>query len=151
MKIKTLLFVCLFTGIGITKLSAQWPPIIPDGTKSVVWSFTYPWVEVVSCNGYEDVLQGDVTFYETDLFQDGEIIRGINHGNGTLVNEAGDEFRININVKGQLPVDQDGNYQNGSFHYNIVGKNGTIFVGAFSFYEDGSFVIDKAVCPGKKK
>ena len=151
MKTKSILFLILFLGIGLTKLSGQLPPVIPDGTKSVVWTFSYPWVEYVSCNGIEDVLEGIVTFVETDLFKNGEIIRGNNHGYGTLKNADGEEFEIHINVKGQLPVDENGNYMNGSFHYNIVGGNGAIYIGAFSFYDDGAFIIDKAVCPGNKK
>ena len=150
MKTKTLLLICLFMGIGLTRLSAQLPPVIPDGTKSVVWSFTSHWEEYVSCNGVEDVLEGDVTFYETDLFKDGEIIRGVNHGNGTLTNANGDEFEIHVKIKGQLPLDPDGNYMNGTIHYNIVGDNGVLFIGAFSFYDNGDFVTDKAVCPADK-
>ena len=103
-------------------------------------TFTYPWVENISCNGVEDVLEGIVTFVETDLFKNGEIIRGVNHGNGTLTNADGDEFEIHVNIKGQLPIDGDGNYMNGTFHYNIVGGNGTIYIGAFSFNDDGGIL-----------
>ena len=148
MKTKTVFLICLLLGMAITKISAQLPPVIPDGTKSVVWSFDWLWTEYVSCHGVDDVLEGVVTFYETDLFKEGEIKRGINHGNGTLTNADGDEFEIHVNIKGQLPLDELGNYMNGTFHYNIVGENGTLFIGACTFNQWGEFIVDKAVCPG---
>jgi hypothetical protein len=152
MKTKTFLLICLFLGIGMRQLSAQLPPIIPDGTKSIVWTFPWPWVENISCGDYEDVLEGVITFHETDLFKNGVITRGENHGDGTLTNANGDEFEIHINFKGEAPVDAFGNYMNYTFHYNIVGENGAIFVGAASMTQDGVFTIEKAVCPddGKK-
>jgi hypothetical protein len=150
MKTKTFLLICLFSGIATTQLSAQLPPVIPDGTKSVVWTFSGLWEEYISCTGVEDYLSGIVTLVETDLFKNGEIIRGINHGGGILTNENGDEFEIHLNIKGQLPLDPDGNYTNGTYHYNIVGENGTLYIGTCSFYNtEPYFTIDKAICPGK--
>jgi hypothetical protein len=151
MRTKTFLFLCLLIGIVTTRLYGQLPPIIPDGTKSVVWTFTYPWQEQISCNGYEDELNGIITFHETDLFKNGVMTRGENHGEGTLTNENGDEFEIHINFKGQAPVDAYGNYMNYTFHYNIVGENGAIYVGAASQTAAGEFTIEKAVCTGSTK
>jgi hypothetical protein len=152
MKTKTLLFLCLLLGIGLTKLSAQAPPNMPDGTKSVVWTFTYPWEQDISCGSYQDVLSGIITFHETDLFKNGVMTRGENHGDGILTNSNGDEFVIHINFKGHAPYDANYNYLNWTYHNNIVGENGAIFIGAASMTQDGVFTIEKAVCPdnGKK-
>ena len=125
--------------IVLTKLSGQLPPVIPDSTKYIARTFSFPRVENVSCNGFEDVLEGLVSFVETDLFKNGEILRGNNHGYGTLTNADGEEFEIHIDVKGQLPIDENGNYMNGSSHYSIVGGDGAIYIRAFSFYDDGAF------------
>ena len=152
MKTKTFFILCLLLGIGLNQLYAQAPPDMPDGTKSVVWTFTASWPQEISCGSYQDELNGTITFHETDLFKNGVMTRGENHGDGILTNSKGDEFVIHINFKGQAPYDVNYNYMNYTFHYNIVGENGAIFIGAASQSVDGGFTIEKAVCPddGKK-
>ena len=151
MKTKTFLLLCLFLGIGLTQLSAQAPPNMPDGTKSVVWTFTGSWEQVISCGSYQDVLNGIITFHETDLFKNGVMTRGENHGDGILTNSKGDEFVIHINFKGHSPYDVNYNYMNWTYHENIVGENGAIYVGTASMTQDGVFTIEKAVCPDNGK
>ena len=148
MKTKMILSLCLLMGIVTLKGYGQLPPIIPDGTKSIVWSIEFPdWAEYVSCNGVEDILVGDITVYETDLFKNGEIIRGIAHIQGKLTSaRTGEVFGLHEIIKGYLPLNQDGNYTNGSWHFNIVGKEGSHYIGSFSFFEDGTVIMNKAVC-----
>jgi len=148
MKTKMIYVLCLFMGMVASRGFGQLPPIIPDVTKSIVWSIEFPgWAEYVSCNGVEDVLVGDITLYETDLFKNGEIIRGIAHIHGKLVSErTGEVFRLHEIIKGYLPINEDGNYTNGSWHFNIVGEKGTHYIGSFSFSEDGTVTLNKAFC-----
>jgi len=153
MKTKTIIILCLFLGLATPKLFGQLPPVIPDGTKSIVWTLVVPgWEQYVSCDGVDDVLIGDVTFDETDLFKNGEIIRGVAHVFGQLTSiNTGEVFTLHENLKGYLPLDEFGNYTNGTGHFNLVGDYGTHYIGSFSFFEDGTFTTDKAVCPGYKK
>ena len=156
MKTKTFFLICLLLGMAITKISAQLPPVIPDGTKSVVWTFeVFGYEEFIFCNDENeptDVLKGDFTFKEVDHFKNGEMTGAVNHLiEGIFTSEITNEvFKAHENIKGYPPVNEDGNYTNGTWHFNLKGDQGSHYIGFFSFYSDGSWTIDKFVCPGKK-
>lgn len=156
MKTKAFLLICLLTGGGLTQLFAQLPPYIPDGTKSVVWTFeANGYEEYIFCDGTEqpsDILIGDFTFREVDHVKNGKLVGGVNHLiEGTFTSEMSNEvFKAHENIKGYPPVNSDGNYTNGTWHFNLIGDQGSHYIGAFSFYEDGSWTIDKFVCAGNK-
>lgn len=146
MKTKTFFLACLLMGVVSSLCYGQLPPIIPDGTKSIVWTIDYDWYMEVSCKGVDDVLVGNVTIYETDLFKNGNIIRGINHVKGKLTSlRTGEVFNLHENIKGYLPLDDWNNYMNGTFHFNVVGENGTHYIGS-GFFKDGEWKQGKTMC-----
>lgn len=154
MKTKALLLTCILMVFGFARLSAQWPPVIPEGTRSIVWTFPAAWDEIINCNGQEVTIHMDMIFKETDLFQNGELQKGINHviyGEG--VNEStGETFKINLHMKGYPPVTPEGNYTTGISRYNLVGDQGSHYMVSLSFYDQEPwFSVDKFVCLAEDK
>ena len=155
MKSKTIILLFLLLGVAMPRLSAQLPPVLPDDTRSVVWTLEYPgYWEDVYCNGeYVETLTGDIYLKETDHFKDGVMMWGIAHLTGKMTSVNSDEvFTLHETVKGFPPVNEDGNYTNGTWQFNIVGDQGTHYICKFSFFDhEPFFTVDRSVCPGKKK
>ena len=80
MKTKTFFLICLFSGIGLTQLSAQTPPANINGTGALVdtrvfENFGFP----VFCDGiFADLLTGTIVIQEVIIWKNGVWIKG-NH------------------------------------------------------------------------
>ncbi len=92
MKTKTLLLICLFSGIGLALLNAQDYPTGPKNGKNgtVVWDFVIPWmVQIpVICDGLLiDQLSTPfgVTIKVVDHYKNGELIREFSMSNNILL------------------------------------------------------------------
>lgn len=152
MKTKAFLFLSLFSGIGLTQISAQLPPVADD-TRSLVWSDVFKDVTfTVTCDNVNfDILFGDITVKETDLFMDGLIIRGEAQFRGELTSQKnGEVFTLKDASKGWGPLDQFGFFSYGSYRWNMIGDQGTHYLADFSYGPD-YLTIDKLFCPGKSK
>lgn len=122
MKTKTFLLLCLFLGIGLTRLSAQ----NKNSTGSVVTletfdvgAFSEP---VFSTDGVIiDWLNGPITVHYVRHYKDGFWVSEIAHFYGELVSDAtGEVFSINDNYKTrEVGVNGDG-------HYKAKGNKGTV-------------------------
>ncbi len=154
MKTKFFLLIGLIFLLSAGKMSAQWPPIIPDDTRTVVWTFTADWDEIVTCDGQDISIHVDLTFRENDLFQNGEAVRGINHvvDGGGINLLTGETFKVNMHIKGYAPANEEGNYENGMYKFTMVGDQGSRYIASFTFLDhDPYFTIDKMVCPSENK
>jgi hypothetical protein len=152
MKAKAFLLLCLILGIGLTQISAQVPPVT-DGTRSLVWSAVYQdaGFQVTCDNVNFDILVGDITVKETDLFKDGIIIRGEAQFRGELTSQnSGEVFTLRDASKGWGPLDQFGFFSYGSYRWNMIGDKGTHYLADFSYGPD-YLTIEKLTCPGKSK
>jgi hypothetical protein len=147
MKSKTLLLLCLFSGIGLIQLSAQaWPPPPPDnknGTGSVVTLETINGysVPVFSSNGQLiDWLAGDVTAHYVRHYKNGVWLSEIADFYGEVVSVGldfnsgtGEEFSIKDQYKTRdIGLSGDG-------HFSAKGNQGSriILFYHFDFFWSG--------------
>jgi hypothetical protein len=159
MKTKTLLLLCLLSGIGLTQLSAQNGK---NGTGSTsefdVWD-AY-WIPVFSPDGNQiDLLEGWATMHNVFYYKDGvwlwrrqqfsgeAVSVGIDRISGT-----GEVFRIMDTFTGDVTTSG----VSGGGHVNAKGDKGSHYI---IFYEyqynesTGGEIVTfvKAVSPGSKK
>ena len=87
MKTKTFLLFCLFMGMGITQLSAQWWPLPPNGKTGTI-SYSEGWdgyyIPVFIDGVLVDELTGSVNIHNVLLIQNGEPIRITQHMVGEI-------------------------------------------------------------------
>jgi len=148
MKTKTLLILCLLSGIVLTQLSAQKPVV----TKTFVYKdYVQGYWSPVYCTNelgvleLVDVLTGTidshlVVHYKNNQYQwymiqwEGEITSEINH----------EVFKIHESDKIDLP--NTGVY---TYHFNLVGNMGSHYINSGTLnMEDWTIVCNKSVCPG---
>lgn len=154
MKTKTLLFICLFLGFGLTNLSAQFPEIGKSGN----WSFTFifdGFSENVplncDCNTI-DVLVGTVrchTVYHWSNYDgnpyDWDWVR--QQFDGELTSQLTQEvFKVKDILKGEGP------YSAGipaTGHFNVIGDRGTHYIVNYIWDMNGMAFVN-VKCPGDK-
>lgn len=127
MKTKAFLLVCLFLGIGLTRLCGQeWPPPPPDNknnTGSVVTFESFVFGEpVFSSDGQIiDWINGPITAHYIRHYKSGKWISEIAHFYGDLTSDAtGEVFSYDEHYKTrEVGINGDG-------HYIATGNAGTV-------------------------
>jgi hypothetical protein len=141
MKTKAFLLVCLFMGIGLTKLSAQNGK---NGNGAVTGYWTWALDQPVYCNGVQiDDLLGSGTFHFINHYKDGVLIFIIGSFDGVYKStQTDEEFKIlSTNEKDIItPV------WSAEWHYNIKGNKGSHYIGTLYLDENWNYTIGKAVC-----
>lgn len=145
MKTKTFFLLCLFLGIGLTRISAQNGK---NGTGAVTTLYHGDWDEYyidipVACNNTEvDRLVGKVTVSGEVFFKLGVFM----HENKIFIGEVssvktGEIFSVNDHWKWEFPN------LYGSGHCNLKGNMGShyLLIYTMDFYTD-TFIFEKAVC-----
>jgi hypothetical protein len=148
MKTKTLIMVCLLSGIGLTQLSAQ----KPDVTRSFSYTVEQGYWSPVYCQNDQgvlvlvDVITGTidskiVVHYNDNMYQwymiqwSGELMSSLNQ----------EVFRIHESDKIDIPVTDVYAY-----HFNLVGNMGSHYINSGILnMNDWTIVCNKSVCPGK--
>jgi hypothetical protein len=149
MKTKSLLLLCLFLAIGMTRLSAQ-------NGKNGTGSVTYPdkhidfyvpaycYDEVLGENVLVDELTGSFTYHIIDHYKNGVLVWEMGPGRGEVTSiTTGEVFKFMEKDKVK-PISDGLDY----YHYNLIGNRGTRYVGYVVYdFSDGSFTCLRAVCP----
>jgi len=148
MKTKTLIMVCLLSGIGLSQLSAQ----KPDVTRSFSYTIEQGYWSPVYCPNEQgdlvlvDVITGTlfsklVVHYKDNMYQwymiqwSGELTSSINQ----------EVFQIHESDKIDIP--ETDVY---SYHFNLVGNMGSHYINSGILnMNDWTIVCNKSVCPGK--
>jgi hypothetical protein len=164
MKTKTLIMVCLLSGIGLAQLSAQIPdpPDNKHGTGTVIGLHVYNDVEwQVFCNDeLIDILKGTIYAHYEVHFDMGNFVFSIHHctgeavslgfinENGVMVGGTGEAFKII-----DMPHKYDPTRQYQYEHINCLGNQGTHYVSTFAWEcnEPWGFIVIKANCQGSPK
>ena len=158
MKTKTFFLLCLFTGFGLTQLSAQ------NGND--VGRDMYPeWVPVFSSDGDQiDLLSGYIPYHYVWHSQHGVTIWvrssfsgevesvGFVNDDGEKIGGTGERFII----KDQFNGDYNGTSVIGGGHFTARGNLGSHYIIFYEYYWDIENEIEeitfvKAVSPGSKE
>jgi hypothetical protein len=156
MKTKKFLLLCLFIGIGMTKLYAQdWPPFVPpDGTKSMTFSSVWTWgySTPVYCNNMQvDYVTGTAYAHCVWHYVGGVYVWARVSSHGVATGESGEVFKVQETDKEiESPL-------NRYLHVNLIGDRGShyiLFI-TWDLVNDPSMenpIVSKAVCvhSGKK-
>ena len=150
MKTKTFLLVCLFLGIGLTQLSAQWPQ--PANGKTGAVSFYEEW-DGYYCAVYDDgvlvdELAGSVQIHNVLFYQDMVAIKATQHMTGEIrsLYEPYEVFKVSdmghcIYATGMAP-----------FRVNLIGNYGTHYICYFTYnFMTGEITPVKTMILGKNK
>ena len=158
MKTKTLIMLCLLSGIGLTQLSAQ---SYVNGTGAI--SYYYDWndyyIPVYTPDGdLVDLLLGPVTMHTIDYYKNwewiwrkaeysGEIVSvGFEDSNGEIIGGTGEVFSIKDIWKLDLLS------AIGPGHFNARGNQGSHYLIKYIWDEPTlSFIFVSAVWPGYKE
>lgn len=149
MKTKAFFLICLFMCIGFGQLYAQHGKNSTQGSFVYTMDFYYE-MEVYCGSNVVDYLTGNLSMKETDLYVNGVIVRGEVTIWGELTSSnTGEVFKMKMNGKGWGEVLDPFNesFQNAAFHYNLIGDQGSHYIGEFSFDPDG-FYFENPRCPG---
>jgi len=150
MKTKTLLLICLLSGIGMTQLSAQWPTPANGNTGTV--SFYEAW-DGYYCAVYVDgilvdELAGSVQIHNVLFFKDQVAIRATQHMTGEIrsLYEPYEVFKVSdmghcIYATEMAP-----------FRVNLIGNYGTHYICYFTYnFVTGEIIPVKTMILGKNK
>jgi hypothetical protein len=156
MKTKTFLLICLFLGIGLTRLSAQNGNKGTTGTSPnwTTWE-DYSTAAFLPNGEWIDILAGPVTIHFEDHYQNGVWIWrdayysgyvtsvGYTDANGNKVGGTDEVFKINDHWKWDVQSD---NY--GFGHFNAVGDKGTHYIIFYQVTPEWGIGFVKAVGTG---
>jgi len=149
MKTKTLLLICLFSGIGFTQLSAQDGPNGKNGTGADSYWATFGIVTDVYCNGqWADYVEGYVSWHVVDFYKDGHKYKIIEESKGELTSIfTGETFQIK-------ELDKLWNYGEGLnwiCHTYLKGDQGNHYMIDWLYdYTLDWWFITKFGCPGNE-
>jgi hypothetical protein len=147
MKTKTLLFICLLIGVGLTQLSAQNGN---DGTGVV--NITIPtdyWLPVYSDGNQVGDLGGVVKWHAQFFYKDGILVRVFSHIKDIMVENfnTGEIFKCHELLKTDL-VDVFS-----TDRFNLIGDQGTHYIGYMTIHDwsndnpYGILTIEKVIYP----
>ena len=145
MKTKTLIMLCLITGIGFTQLSAQdLPPNGNTGSVSHFWVWDGYYTDIpVNCNNDDvDRLVGKVTVHNIDHYKGGELVWVKQQFDGEVTSAlTGEVFKVKDILKAEAP------FANFPGHVHLVGNKGSHYM-VFYVYDMNTdiFSFIKAVC-----
>jgi hypothetical protein len=142
MKTKTFLLICLFFGIGLTRLNAQDYPTGPKNgiTGTVVYDFVVPWEITIpiTCDGttVPDIISSPagITIKVRDHWQKGVLIREISSINNIAFTSdiTGEVFVQHGGLEKFVPVDFDPLEPPSEgfdyFHFNVKGNMGNHYI-----------------------
>jgi hypothetical protein len=151
MKTKTILLFCLFAGMGITQLSAQWWPLPPNGNTG-----TISWYE--GWDGYSipvyidgvlvDELTGAVNIHNVLLIKDGLPFRGTQHMVGEIQSSNPPYEVFKVSDMSHYVYSED-TYP---FQVILLGNNGTVYKLNFTYtMSTGELIPVKTMVVGKGK
>lgn len=148
MKTKTLLFVCLFLGIGLTQLSAQNGKNGNGSTSEFfVWDGAY--IDIPKeCGSQEyDRCYGTVNLHVVYFYVNGVSVAENCWYRGEVTNPRTKEVFELKDIYKSVYLDEGG-----YGHWNLKGNLGNHYI-IFYFYdwESGSYTIEKAICNFKEK
>lgn len=133
MKTKTLIMICLLSGIGLAQLSAQ--NSNSKGTKSVVYDWPFEFYTEIWCNGvFVDYIEGQavahvIDHYKNNVWQWEDITFG-----GTATGLNGDEYTFK-------EIDKYWGVKENVWtcHTHVKASNKAIYNVAFIFYCDNEW------------
>ena len=144
MKTKTLIMVCLLTGIGITQLSAQ--PNGINGTGADAYWMTGGVYASVAFNGqWVDYIEGDIEWHVVDHYKNGVWQWAIQEGKGVLQSEiTGEIFTVS-------ELDKIWNPFPGQWTVNtyLKGDQGNHYMISLLF-DGADWYVTKYGCPGNE-
>jgi hypothetical protein len=164
MKTKTLLLICLFSGIGLARLSGQQAQEIShlndkgNGTIHVILS-EIPWGTPVMCGGQQaDFLVGTINAHIVISVKNwvkqasNERYFGGDFSSTNPLSTEVFKFMEKDHVMDIYFVEGDPMpYGTDTFHFNIIGNEGSHYVGiGLLDIHTQSVTIIKANCPGNK-
>jgi|WetSurMetagenome_2_1015567.scaffolds.fasta_scaffold03008_8 hypothetical protein len=156
MKTKTLLLLCLFIGIGLTKLTAQ-NDLNKKGTGSISFNYVYDNFPLPAfCDGIQvDMLTGTVTVHDVLFFRNWVFSKANQHFfSGELYSSVSDEVFKLIEKDHCMEIVMEGDIVTGLdiYHYNLKGNHGTHYVGTATYdLKTGEFTSVRSVCTGNDK
>ena len=150
MKTKTFLLLCLFTGLGLTQLSAQNGK---DGTAAINGFFEWDgYKQPVYCDGeIVDYLTGTVSVHSVAIFKNNDVLtlnqRLFGEVQSTITGEI---FRLHEFDKCDVTSMLD------PFHFNLIGNKGSHYIGFYIWDMANdpdmlNFIYVKGVFPGNDK
>jgi len=150
MKTKIFLLLCLFTGLGLTQLSAQNGK---NGTGAINGFFEWDgYKQPVYCDGeIIDYLTGTVSLHSVAFFKNNVVLFYNQHLFGEVYStKTGEIFKLNEIDK----CDQTSMLD--FFHFNLIGNKGSHYIGFYIWDmandpEMLDFIYVKGVFPGNKK
>ncbi|OFY60137.1 MAG: hypothetical protein A2V50_07155 [Bacteroidetes bacterium RBG_19FT_COMBO_42_10] len=152
MKTKTFLLLCLFSGIGLTQLSAQNGK---NGNGAVTYLYTCDdfFQPVVNNDGVEiDYIVGTVTWHIVDFYKDGYNYYSIGHGKDVDIHSNYPPYET-FTFSGSNAWEASS--MTTTRHFNLKGSNGSHYIGQVLFdlsnYPLIKMSVEKLVCPGNDK
>jgi hypothetical protein len=150
MKTKTLLLVCLFLGIGLTQLSAQWPQ--PANGKTGAVSFYEEW-DGYWCPVYidgvlVDELVGTVNMHNVPFVKNGVPIKATQHMYGDIqsIHAPYEVFKVSDMSHGYYSSEIL------AYRVNLIGNYGTHYICYFLYnMVTGETTPVKTMVLGKNK
>lgn len=145
MKTKTLLFLCLFLGLGLTQLSAQNKAVQYKVMDAEYHTAAFcGGVQVAFLQGtarlhivyHEDFKSG---WFEIDQYKGEAVSVGFTDENGNFVPGTGEDFEVKEIDHFSFP-----NYPYVMWHYELKGNKGTHYIG-FLYFDWDAWVLT----PGK--
>lgn len=150
MKTKTLLLICLFMGIGMSRLLAQ-NGNNGNGVVSI-WDETSDWQDVIAEDGTVlDVLEYTLQVHAQIHYKNGEIFRVDYEGHGTaLSSKTGEIFKMS--EIGKQPVySWDPFVGFDYFRVHLIGDHGThLKIEATLDFSTMEYTINNVFWPGDK-
>ena len=143
MKTKTFLLICLLSGIGLTQLYAQGNEKSSD-TRSISHRTQGPFWFPVYCDGVLiDYLTATVDAHYIEHYKDGVSVWLIGHVKDEFYSTSRDEFFKVLEIdKLFIPDPSIWVWA----QTNLIGDKGSHYIAEQTWYPDGTFTIDKALC-----
>jgi hypothetical protein len=142
MKTKTFFLICLLSSIGLTQLSAQGDQKGSD-TRSYSFRGELPYWFPVYCDGVQiDYLSAIVDAHGVEHFVNGVPVWAQAHIKDDIISESGEVFKLHEINKLYFPDP----YVYICSQTNLIGNNGSHYIAKQTWYLDGTYTIDKALC-----
>jgi hypothetical protein len=142
------IYVCLslIMGMALTQLSAQ-NTLNKQGTGAVSYFYTCEvYDQPVYRDGVEiDYIIGSVTWHIVEYYKDGVFLWMNAHGSDVEIYSTYTDEVFKFSGSNNFDVTSN----NVTRHFNLVGSNGSHYIGIMGWDDNGALWFDKMICPGK--